>query len=101
MTTLKRIEELEALAAKATPGPWTASLMWAVEPNYEEVGEDTPPVVTEEAIDRLDDVKFIAASRTAVPELCAIIRELLEDAAGDAERATGKEFDEATDDDYK
>jgi hypothetical protein len=81
-----RLAEIEALAGEATPGPWEAQL------NYQrKTGQLAraqlvrPPKpgsnvanVKAWTLDNVDDLQFVAAARTAVPELLAEIHRLRE-----------------------
>lgn len=71
------IERLEALAAKATEGPWTeCRTVSHGESSYEvSDGEDYIVASMEEGDDPAADAAFIAASRTAIPTLTAALRE--------------------------
>ena len=79
------LDEIEARAEAATPGPWRASLLDGV--TYEDGSSShvagiypgstsgPPPVFVTNSIDRRD-AEFIAASRTDVPALLAEVRRL-------------------------
>ena len=72
--TLKQIEELEALAATATPGPWwvnEATENYFLYTKAENCTLGFPEL-------KGDDAWFIAASREAVPALCQALRETRE-----------------------
>ena len=80
---LKRLEEIEARAAKATPGPWK----WVLDDDpinfcaEELVDPEGKPVigVDEYLIDiSPDDAEFITHAREDVPWLCQVVRKLLE-----------------------
>lgn len=66
------LDHLQALADAATEGPWTAR---AVYPFLVEQG-DAGFVSTNLADSTAADAAFIAAARTAVPELIAEVRRL-------------------------
>jgi len=79
---LQRLKEIEARAARATPGPWKWRDIWAGPPYielespegsvlYPRGGEESDLEVREE------DKMFIAHSREDVPWLCRVTRELL------------------------
>ncbi len=85
--TDERLAELERLAYKATPGPWWPR--WGGEPGYI-YSSGLDRVIAELPEERSDmwtheNSEFIAAARTAIPELIAEVRRLkaLEDAALD------------------
>lgn len=77
--TEEELARLEALAAAATPGPWTERLD-ETRPDWRRVygeGRDIaymPPWATTVE----PDAAFIAAARTAVPKLVAEVRRLRE-----------------------
>lgn len=77
MTLLKRslldkLEELEKLVEKATPGPWKLHESG----HYLFIDAEAPNLVrTVPAC--VSDNQFIAASRTAIPELCAALRDAI------------------------
>jgi len=64
--TLKQIEQLEALMARTSPGPWTQAIVHMI--------------ISKEPLGFEDgcNYEFIATSRTAVPELCAALREAVQ-----------------------
>jgi len=71
------VEKYEAMAGAATEGPWEWD-GWLLHSPAKEDDPDYRPVVVEAYRYSGDDpnAELIAASRTAVPELCAYIREL-------------------------
>ncbi len=74
----------EALAAKATPGPWRVGHPWSAEEYWHYLCSEAskayiigPYDVDEGGIASTpDDAAFLAASRTAVPALVAEVRRL-------------------------
>lgn len=89
----KRLDELEALCAAATPGPWRST--WSDPPNESDLDEtivesmapDLPRPVDRFVVGSLwydgphtgcsePNAALIAESRTAIPELCAEVRRL-------------------------
>lgn len=85
--TEKELAEIEALANAATPGPWKQEDSWVVTEDFdneafvEGVEGSVCPVVGMWVYDREllldpDDARFIAAARTAVPQLIAEVRRL-------------------------
>jgi len=64
------VEKLEELAKDATPGPWTQG----PRPADDAVDLGSQPKQTIN-LNRPADAAFIAAARTAVPALCAALRE--------------------------
>lgn len=76
--THKELDELQALADAATPGPWDSVLSGPhAYPGYHDVvrnrGADLVGMI---AHNHPGDARFIAAAREAVPRLIARIREL-------------------------
>ena len=72
--TLKQIEELEALAAKATPGPWSnATWLNCVMADGARIA--TIDSAAPHRYKTVDNAEFIVASREAVPALCAALSE--------------------------
>jgi hypothetical protein len=68
---LARLDELEALAEAATPGPWDAPSREA------EYFADTIIMLADTYENYQNNCAFIAASRTAVPQLVAALREAM------------------------
>jgi len=77
---LKQLEEWEALAAKATPGPWKGDYCGDV---WTEAEKEFCPGLDQHIFRMVgtttkgpgeNDSAFIAASRTAVPALCQEVR---------------------------
>ncbi len=75
--TEEELNELQKLADAATPGPWKAFGQYGKSQNYTVETPDKKVWVIGDAIYHEDngDHKFIAASRTAVPELISALRE--------------------------
>lgn len=81
MTILSKLDELQKIADAATPGPWATNetacyntypgvyLVLGIAP-----GTDAEQVVINDDEARTEDLKLIAASRTAVPQLIAALR---------------------------
>lgn len=72
---LELVELMEALAARATSGPFTFE-------NWLDCAEETvylqsEAIGTVARVSTLADAEFIAEARQAVPELCAAVRELM------------------------
>lgn len=70
--TNEELSDLDALCAVATPGPWTIF----VDEYRTQFSIAKNGVSTME--ERLANIKFIAASRTAIPELIKEVRRLRE-----------------------
>lgn len=64
--TNEELDRLEALANAATPGPWVADERWVEDADEYDIGE----------AQETSDAEFIAAARTAIPQLIAEIRRL-------------------------
>ena len=85
--TAERISELRALAAAASPGPWNHDIVWLPNSILGPVHKTDDSDTTEEVLLFADpdfghkpqDLAFIAASRTAIPELLDEIQELREE----------------------
>lgn len=69
--TPERLAELRAIAAAATPGPWTTSSAWSVRSGRDEL------VAATSYYNHEADAEFIAAARTAIPALLAEIERLV------------------------
>lgn len=74
------LEQLKELCEKATPGPWKYDYgNWQVESEHKEFyrnvvadwcgWDERNEISKNSSIDPINDFEFIAASRTAVPEL--------------------------------
>jgi len=81
---LKKISEIEERAEKATSGPWR----WGVVENMHHVTKqcgpdifcwDTDNIRTQRGKQHIENNKFIAASRTDIPLLCAIAKIAVEE----------------------
>ena len=92
---LKRIEEIEARAKKATPGPWIRedySAGWSI--IYAKVLKKGAPRYQICDFATRDDAEFIAGCREDTPWLCELVRRLL--AVAEAARAyvaLGRQFE--------
>lgn len=92
---LKRLEEIEARAKKATPGPWTwedYSVGWSIV--YARVFRRAAGKYQICDFATRDDASFIACTREDIPLLCGLARKLL--AVAEAARAyveLGREFE--------
>jgi hypothetical protein len=65
--TDEQLAELEALAEKATPGPWEIDDWFGItNPDGDDVG----------CVDSRESAELIAASRTAIPSLIAEVKRL-------------------------
>lgn len=70
--TPARLDEITALADAATPGPWQAYfdgdriIRWLEDNDFE--------YIVDEPVENRENARFIAAARTAVPELIAEVR---------------------------
>jgi len=63
----EQLAELEALAEKATPGPWEIDDWFGItNPDGDDVG----------CVDSRESAELIAASRTAIPSLIAEVKRL-------------------------
>jgi hypothetical protein len=82
---LAKLDELKALANAATPGPWKADFgNWQIESENQDTYRDGVCTFTFDDRDRCDgstnpvdpasDADFIAASRTAMPQLVEALR---------------------------
>ena len=78
----ERIDELERLANNATPGEWRVEIedgdVWGIS-SFASNGQRMRRIVETDCgyyNPKMPDAAFIAASRTAVPELCAEVRRL-------------------------
>ena len=67
MTT---IDEIEALLARATPGPWVQT-EWMVDASG--LGRELASFELDEPVD-IDNAKLIVALRNAAPDLIAVVR---------------------------
>jgi hypothetical protein len=74
---LRDLDEIEACAAAATPGPWFISSEWSVRTGR----RDDELVACVQYKDHGRDAAFIAVARTDVPVLCARVRALAAEAA--------------------
>jgi hypothetical protein len=81
------LAEIEALAAAATPGPWEAMYFGDRIVHWLEGGDFE--YVVDEPVANVDNARFIAAARTAIPRLVAEIRRLRADLAA-ADDATNE-----------
>lgn len=72
--TPERLAELEALANAATPGPWD-SIPAGAWTGRVFAGEHMVAKVDTEVSDDHNDAAFIAASRQAIPDLIAALRD--------------------------
>ena len=69
------LDELEALAMKATPGPWTALVnLGVVQTKQDDLKLVFPGIVVKDLECPPEDLRFIAAARTALPKLLAVAR---------------------------
>lgn len=68
------LDEIDALADAATPGPWQALGLMQPAPNYAVIGGGSIP--TQVAVVTRENAAFIAAARTALPALIAEVRRL-------------------------
>lgn len=89
--TPEKLTEIEALASAATPGAWefratehSGGIRFVVAPNAPRNGDGTEFVPAD--CSHGYNGRFIAAARTAVPELCAALRQAW--AERDESRAT-------------
>lgn len=75
--TKQLIEEAEARAAKATPGPWFDARYQDDEhgPHIEDSDEHTVAICAIGRPERDANAKFIEAARTDIPALCSAVRE--------------------------
>lgn len=90
MITPEKLAEWEKLCDEATPGPWDSD-------NNEVIGFlDGTGVVAIAAVCQwsLTDVKFIAESRTAMPELIAEVNRLREALGFYADKKNYEEFEQ-------
>lgn len=82
-----KLDELERLAAQATPGPWSCKSVPGLgggRHNRPHIFADGVclPVASLSVIKGEEDAAFIVAARNAVPELAARVRELEQQNAG-------------------
>lgn len=94
------IDELEALASAATPGPWEAGEPnnWGDDDDIPQSGvmvNGTPITWDDHSGDVFNpaDAEFIAAARTAVPELIAEVRRLRDVVEQQKKAIIGRDMD--------
>lgn len=101
MITDEQLREWKALADKATPGPWGSAggYLTVRNPNggsftmsiwhTDEMGQEHRSAAFQAVpFARANDAAFIAASRTAVPALCAEVERLKKQAEADRRELT-------------
>jgi hypothetical protein len=84
--TKRLVEEAEARASKATPGPWAQDNDTAVLHGDPSDGEEVC------AYCAYDDATFIAHARADIPDLCAKVRELDAKASEPRQRPSKKDI---------
>lgn len=80
---MNRLDEIEARANAATPGPWEAGcndrhVLYVTTENEEFCAEYGPELYDSQGFFSDDDTEFIAHARTDVPALVAALRAVLE-----------------------
>ena len=80
---MNRLNEIEARANAATPGPWEAGcndrhVLYVTTENEEFCAEYGPELYDSQGFFSDDDTEFIAHARTDVPEMAAALRAVLE-----------------------
>ena len=80
---MNRLNEIEARANAATPGPWEAGcndrhVLYVTTENEEFCAEYGPELYDSQGFFSDDDAEFIAHARADVPEMAAALRAVLE-----------------------
>ena len=80
---MNRLNEIEARANAATPGPWEAGcndrhVLYVTTENEEFCAEYGPELYDSQGFFSDDDTEFIAHARTDVPDMAAALRAVLE-----------------------
>ena len=80
---MNRLDEIEARANAATPGPWEAGcndrhVLYVTTENEEFCAEYGPELYDSRGFFSADDTEFIAAARTTVPALLDALEAVLE-----------------------